>query len=299
MKKIHTQKFFLIILGILLSTIVLYFAVWSVIVGGPVTVYRIISRGDTTIYDYKRFPGRSLEASPTPFRFEIAPQEGTVPTTLNIEGLGEVELDNLLASSDTIAFLIVKDDVLVYERYFRGHTESDISQVFSTSKSLLSILIGAAIDDGMIESVEEPVTAYVPELAEAGFDRVTVENLLNMRSNLDYFENDEPFGKHVIFNYTDHLEKEILKLGLLQHPDEQFRYKSGDNALLALILDRALGEKTITQYTQERLWTPMDMEDDGVWGLDREGGLEKTWCCLSASARDLAKFGRLYLRDGN
>lgn len=286
-----------ILVGILI-TIMLILLFW-VMVAGPLTVYRVITRGDTTIYDYQRFPGRSLSASPAPFHFEIAAQDSSIPETVQVVGSGEMTLDEILESSETLAFLVVRDDAIVYERYLNGHTEASISQVFSTSKSILSILIGAAIEDRLIGSLDDPVTHYVPELAEAGFEKVTIENLLNMQSNMDYVENDNPFGEHVIFNFTDQLEDEILNLQLRQTPDEQFRYKSGDNALLGLILDRALGEKTITEYTQERLWDPLGMEHPGVWGIDREDGLERTWCCLSMSARDLAKLGRLFLNQGN
>jgi CubicO group peptidase (beta-lactamase class C family) len=297
MRKSGFQRSIRIILGIL-AVVVLVIFVWMV-VAGPVTVYRVITRGDTTIYDYRRFPGRSLSASPNPFHFGIAQQDGIMPGTIRLEDRGDANLEDILASSRTLAFLVIQDDVILYERYLHGHSEAAISQVFSTSKSILSILIGAAIDDGLIGSVEDPVTAYVPELRGSGFEMVTIEDLLNMRSNLDYFENDNPFGEHVIYNFTDRLEQEILGLRLLQTPDEQFRYKSGDNALLGLILDRALDDQTITQYTQERIWNPLGMEDGGVWGVDRPDGLERTWCCLSLSARDLAKFGRLYLHGGN
>lgn len=286
-----------VLLGIVITAVLILLA-WTA-VAGPVTVYRVITRGDTTIYDYKRFPGRSLSPSPEPFHFRIDLENGTLPVVINLETTGNVSLEDLLESSRTIAFLVIKDDVIVVERYFLGHSESAISQVFSTSKSIFSILIGAAIADGLIRSVEEPVTTYVPELANAGFDRVSIEDLLNMQSNMDYFENDNPFGEHVIFNFTDRLEEEILDLTLLPTPDDQFRYKSGDNALLGLVLDRALGGKSITQYMQERLWNPLGMEYGGVWGVDRPDGLERTWCCLSISARDLAKFGRLYLRNGD
>ena len=282
----------------ILTAFVVLLIIWSVI-AGPVTVYRVITKGDTTVYDYKRFPGRSLFASPIPFRFEVDFQPNILPDTIQVESSKEMTFDDLLTTTNTLAFLVIKNDAIMYEYYGNGHSESAISQVFSTSKSILSILIGVAIDDGLIKSVYDPVTVYVPELAKAGFDKVTIENLLNMQSNMDYFENDNPFGEHVIFNFTDQLENEILKLRVLQQPDRQFRYKSGDNALLGLILKRALGIKTITQYMQERLWNPLGMEYDGVWGVDRTDGFERTWCCLSVSARDLAKFGRLYLMDGN
>jgi CubicO group peptidase (beta-lactamase class C family) len=268
-------------------------------VAGPVTVFRVITRGDTTVYDYRRFPGRDLSPSPDPFQFDNALNENAVTNAIQLEDLEEIQLEETLESSGTLAFLVIQDDAILFERYLHGHSESAISQVFSTSKSILSILIGAAIQDGLIGSVQDPVTAYVPELADEGFEEVTLEDLLNMQSNLDYFENDNPFGEHDIFNFTDQLEGEILDLKLLETPDEQFRYKSGDNALLGLILDRALGGKTITQYTQERLWDLLGMQDRGVWGVDRLDGLERTWCCLSMSARDLAKLGRLFLRNGD
>ena len=297
MNKLTARKIGRIFLGVL-TTVLLILVVW-VIIAGPVTVFRVITRGDTTIYDYMRFPGRELHASPSPFPFEIALQDDLIPETVNIEGTGEINLSDALESSGTLAFLVIQDDVIVDERYLNGHGESSISQVFSTSKSITSILVGTAIDDGLIGSVQDPVTVYVPELAEGGFEKVTVESLLNMDSNMDYFENDNPFAEHVIFNFTDHLENEILDLRVLSKPDRQFRYKSGENALLGLILDRVLGERTITQYMQERLWNPLGMEHRGVWGVDRVDGLERTWCCLSISARDLAKLGRLFLDHGN
>lgn len=297
MRKMTARRSIRIVLGILI-TVALILLVWSAI-AGPVTVYRVITRGDTTIYDYKRFPGRDLSASPMPFHFEEDLRGDVVPQRIQLEEGGEIGFDQLLETSRMLAFLVIKDDSIVYERYLHGHSESGISQVFSTSKSILSILIGAAVDDGLIASVNDPVTVYVPELAAGGFDQVTIEDLLNMQSSMDYVENDNPFGEHVIFNFTDRLEEEILDLRVRQKPDDKFRYKSGDNALLGLILDRVLGEKTVTGYMQERLWNPLGMEHGGVWGVDRPGGLERTWCCLSMTARDLAKFGRLYLRNGD
>jgi CubicO group peptidase (beta-lactamase class C family) len=168
------------------------------------------------------------------------------------------------------------------------------------AKSFLSILIGCAIDDGYIRSVDQPVTDFVPELAANGFERVAIRHLLQMTSGMDYVENDNPFGIHPRFYYTTHLEDEILKLKLHGEPGQRYSYKSGENALLGLILTRALKTKTITDYMQERLWEPLGMEYNGAWSLDHTGdGLEKTWCCLSATARDFAKFGRLYLNHGN
>ena len=254
----------------------------------------------TSIDDFRHYPARQLHASDFPFHFAKSEDRSAVPETVTIDEIGEVRLDDLLETSDTIAFLVIKDDIILYERYLQGHTQSALSQAFSTSKSIQSILIGIAIHDGHITSVDQPVTDFVPELAEGGFDEVSIKDLLQMKSSMDYKENDNPFGAHVRFNYTDGLRAEIFNLRVKKEPDDHFIYKSGEAALLALMLERSLGGKTITQYTQEKLWTPLGMEYDGVWSLDREGnGLEKTWCCLAAAARDFAKFGRLYLRNGD
>ncbi len=267
----------------------------GVVIQGPVTTWRVLRYGDTTIYDYKLYPFRPLVASKEPF--PLRGQPVAEPGKVDVHGLGEVDLERFLDGSDTIAFLAIRGDALVLERYFHGHGATGISQAFSTSKSVISILVGVAIDDGLIGSANDPVTAYVPELSARGFDGVRLVDLLQMRSGMDYVENDNPYGIHVRFNFTPHLEDEILALRHSGGPQDRFIYKSGDNALLALVLKRALKRRTITQYTQERLWQPLGMEHDGLWSLDRENGFERSWCCLSATARDLAKFGMLY-RDG-
>ncbi len=216
-----------------------------------------------------------------------------------LEGFrGGGDLENIAAANDSIALLIIHDDTLVFERYFNGHTSTSLSQGFSVTKSLFSLLIGAAIDDGYLQGMHQPITDFVPELANRGFADVTLNHLLSMRSGSNYAENDNSFGGHVILNFTPDLESRILEFQVEDRPGAKFRYKSGDNALLALALDRALGEETITSYMERRIWLPLGMQNRGVWTTDREGGLEKTWCCLAASAVDFAKIGRLLLNEG-
>jgi CubicO group peptidase (beta-lactamase class C family) len=168
------------------------------------------------------------------------------------------------------------------------------------AKSFLSVLIGCAIDDGYIGSVEQPVTDFVPELGRNGFAPVKIKHLLQMTSGMDYTESDNPFGIHPRFYYGSNLEERLLRLKLKTAPGKKFVYKSGENQLLGLILSRALKPRTITAYMQERIWEPLGMEYGGLWSIDHQGdGLEKTFCCIAARARDYAKFGRLYLNHGN
>ena len=282
----------------LAAIILLILAVW-VAIAGPVTVLRLLRYGDTDIADFQHYPFRRLAASLSPFSFIDGTGARRVPGKVTLAGGEPVRLDNLLAANDSIAFLVIKDNAILYERYFQDHTPTSLSQAFSVSKSFMATLIGAALHDGILKSVDQPVTDYLPELAGNGFGRVTIRHLLTMTSGSDYVENDNPFGIHVILNFTPDLAAELAGVRVRDEPGKVFRYKSGDNALLAIILDRALGSETVSDYTQRALWVPLGMEQEGMWSLDREGGMEKTWCCLAATARDLAKLGRLYLRDGD
>ena len=281
------------------AAVVVLLAIW-LWSASPDTVSRIIRYNFSGIDDYKIFPSRPLQASQTPFRFIEHSDKSRVPQIITFGEESDISLDKLLKSNDTVAFLVIKDDTIVFEIYYDGYTQSSSSLSFSMAKSFLSILIGCAIDDGYIQSIEQPVTDFVPELEKNGYEHVAIKHLLQMTSGMDYLESDNPFGIHVRFYYTSNLERELVKLSLREEPGQQFIYKSGDNALLGLILRRALVTKTITEYMQERIWEPLGMEYNGAWSIDHEGdGLEKTWCCVSATARDFAKLGRLYLNYGN
>lgn len=298
-RRLVSPKLILGVLGTLIG-LFLILVVALMVIHGPVSVYRLFASSfDTRIDDFLHYPGRQLRASNSPFSFTVADQELEIPRAVLSQYGSEGELESILEANDSIAFLVIQDDAIVFERYFQGHTARSQSQAFSMSKSFTSALFGMAIDDGYLQGVEQPITEFVPELAAAGFDVVHIHDLLNMMSGSSYVEDDNPFGEHVTLNFTPQLEQEILSFEMERPPGTLFRYKSGDNALLALALDRALGTETITEYTQRRMWTPLGMQDDGVWTIDHAGdGLEKTWCCLAATARDFAKLGRLYLNDG-
>jgi CubicO group peptidase (beta-lactamase class C family) len=297
MRALSLKKVWMI--GFYFAVVVLLVIVAWMIIAGPVTVLRILRYGDTKIDDFKHYPAREMASSPSPFLIPGEMKTEKVKMTVPVPPGTVTDLNQLLHDTDTIAFLVLKNDRLVIEQYDHDHTPSSRSQSFSMAKSFTSILIGQAIADGYIQSVDQPVTDFIPELSDRGFSSVTIHHLLTMTSGSSYVENDNPFGIHVILNYTPALEKKILQFQMKDEPGRVWRYKSGDNALLGLILHRALAPKTITEYTQERLWTPLGMEYKGIWSLDDSGdGLEKTWCCMAAAARDFLKLGRLYLHQG-
>lgn len=247
------------------------------------------------IKDHKKFQSRPLTAATSPFNFQIT-NKGKFPKELN-----NIPFDKYLEDNKTVAFLIIKNDTIQYEKYFKGYDKESIVPSFSMAKSVTSILIGCAIDEGLIKSVDEPITSYIPELKKNGLDKVTIKHLLQMTSGIKFNESYvNPFGDAASFYYGLNLRKEIGKMKLKTEPGKKFEYVSGNTQLLGLVLERSLKDKTITSYLQEKIWTPLEMEYDASWSIDRKkNGLEKTFCCLNARARDFAKIGRLYKNKGN
>lgn len=247
------------------------------------------------INDHKKFPSRPLTANPSPFNFQTT-EAGKFPKELN-----GIAFDKYLEDNKTVAFLIIKNDTIQYEKYFKGYDQKSIVPSFSMAKAVTSILIGCAIDDGLIKSVDEPITNYIPELTKNGFNKVTIKHLLQMTSGIKFNESYvNPFGDAASFYYGRNLRREIGKMKLKSEPGKKFAYASGNTQLLGLVLERSLKDKSITAYLQQKIWTPLGMEHDASWSIDRKNnGLEKTFCCLNARARDFAKLGRLYKNKGN
>ena len=263
-------------------------------------VARFVYYNFADIGDYKKFPSRSLNNSGPKFSFHQT-EKGRSPKKINPDQHGEVPFDQYLEENNTVAFMIIQNDTIQYEKYFQGYNQAAIVPSFSMAKSVVSILIGCAINDGLIKSIDEPVTNYIPELRKNGFDKVTLEHLLQMTSGLQFNEGySNPFGEVATFYYGTNLRKATTELKLKRAAGEAFEYVSGNPQILGLVLERVLKTKNITAYLQEKIWQPLGMEYDASWSLDKKNnGLEKTFCCINARARDFAKIGRLYLNKGN
>lgn len=252
--------------------------------------------------DHKKFPSRPLAAASTPFHYPVAAIEKG-PRSVTV-GEKEVSFDTYLEDHATVAFLIIHRDTIKYERYFKGYDAAQVHTSFSMAKSVISMLVGCALDDGFIRSVDQPVTDFVPELKKNGFDKVTLEHVLQMTSGLDFEESYvNPFGSAARFYYGRRMYHYLERLKLKRAPGERFEYVSGNSQLLGLVVERALrasgDQRTITAYLNDRLWSPLGMEYPSSWSIDRKtGGMEKTFCCINAPARDFAKLGSLYLHKG-
>ncbi len=280
-------------LVVLVGLFVVLMAAWAVAIG-PEAVWRVVTKGTTTVWDHLEYPGRDTAPSPSAQPWE----RGTpVEPVVTLDGVA-LPIERVLEEHDGLAFVVIHDGRVVYEWYAEGHGPGTPAMLFSASKSITSLLVGAAIEDGLIGSVDDRITDHIPELGAGGWDTVTIADTLRMDTSSSYVEDDNPFGVHVEFNYTADLEADILGLTIRDLPQSSFVYKSGDNAVLGLILDRVLDPESITGYLQRRFLDPLGVEHSGRWSTDAEDGLERTWCCLALTALDLARFGQLMLDDG-
>lgn len=266
-------------------------------------VGRFIVYNFADIQDYKKFPTHELTKSATPFKFaSINPQKG--PKSLTIQGV-PMSFEDYLDRNRTVAFLIIRKDTILYERYFKKYDEASIVPSFSMAKSVTSMLMGCAIEEGMVNSLEDPITDYVEELqGKEGFDKIKILHLMQMTSGIKFDESYvNPFGHAASFYYGLNLRRVIKNLKIARAPGTKFSYSSGDTQILGFILSNVIQKRyqiSLTDYLQKKIWTPLNMEYPASWSLDsKKGQLEKTFCCLNARARDFAKLGRLYLEKGN
>lgn len=264
--------------------------------GGRMLVYNF-----SDIRDYKRFPARELPASATPFRFGEKDPAWIQKKDIRVTHENRHErLDSLLLNSNTVAFLIVQRDTLLYERYFHKYQPSSLVASFSMAKSYTSALVGCAIADGLIHSVEDAMVDYLPELKGQGLDDVKIRHLLQMTSGIHHQENYyNPFAGVARLYYGRRLHHQVRHLGKDMPAGHYFKYKSINTQLLGEVVARVTG-KTLTQYMWEKLWQSLGTEYPATWSIDqRREGMEKAFSSINATARDFAKFGRLYLRLGN
>jgi CubicO group peptidase (beta-lactamase class C family) len=254
---------------------------------------------DADVGDQHRFPSRAIPAGDG----SSSLPNGTPLDLTSITAPDGQSLEEQLQATDTLAFLVVHDDELVAERYFDGAQRTTLQTSFSVAKSFLSTLVGIAIDEGAIHSVTDPVTDYVPELAQRDprFDQITVRNLLTMSSGIRYEEQSLPlpWGDDVNTYYgTDLRDLALNGTHIEQAPGQEWQYDNYNPLVLGLVLERATG-MSASEYMAVRLWQPLGAEVDATWSLDSDAdGFEKMESGLNAAPVDYARFGELFLHGG-
>ena len=222
-----------------------------------------------------------------------------------VSGGREVGLDELFDTEYLSGVVVVKDGELRYERYARGLSASRCWQSSSMVKSLGSILVGIAIQDGFIPSVDVPVTHFVHELRGTPYEHVTIKDLLHMASGIDWMENTDDLNSDVMEHYIKQIAYrtpgyvlDYLKTRKSANPPgTQYYYNTGDTLLLSYVLSRATAS-TVSEYCSEKFWKPLGCEQDGYFILESDGGQEVIGSCCGATARDYARWGTFMLSDG-
>lgn len=253
------------------------------------------------IRDHKKFPKIEIEHAPKAERFQFVdlPDSNQLQFQLTMKG-ESLSLDQFMKKTGTVALLVIKNDSIYLEHYRHKDGQEAIVPSFSAAKSFTSALVGLAIADGYIDSVQQSIRTYIPELPEEPFQAITLEHLLEMRSGLKFNESYvNPFGHVAKFYYGTNLKKFTKKLKAKHPPNLFFNYISVNTQLLGWAIENATGKK-LPDYLEEKIWHPLGMEYNASWSLDsRAQQTTKAFCCLNARARDFAKFGRLYLNYGN
>jgi CubicO group peptidase (beta-lactamase class C family) len=240
--------------------------------------------------DYRIFPNNVVRSEhPVPW---------PVSVSFNKHEPGKAYLDSLL-HYDPLVFLIIRQDSVWYEQYFNRHTPQSISNTFSTTKTIVSMLIGCAIRDGFIQSTADPVVKYLPGAFKHPIDTtMTIEHLLRMSSGFDYDEAyASPFSATTRSYYGRDLAGQMRALKQREAPGKIYDYIGANTQVLGMILTKVTG-KSLATYASEKLWGPVGAEHDALWSKDRDDGMEKAYCCFTATARDLARFGKLICDSG-
>jgi len=187
---------------------------------------------------------------------------------------------------------------ILYENYWGDGAVNSKSNSFSMAKSLTALAIGAAVTDGYIESVNDPVSKYLTGWDTDLAKDLTIYHLLTMTSNINYDESyGNPFGYMAKVYYGNDVRALSKPYKVVEKPGTSWEYLGGNTLLLAEIVEKVTG-KSLADYFSEKIWTPLATEQPAYWTID-EKGIEKAYCCFYSNARDFAKFGQLLMNKGN
>jgi CubicO group peptidase (beta-lactamase class C family) len=252
---------------------------------------------DADVFDYQRFPARFMAASGDPLVLKRASED----QSLLVAAVPGGDLEAFLDSSQTAAFIVIRNQEILYEKYFNGYRRDSIVTSFSVAKSYIATLVGIALDKELIANLDEPVTRYVPELLDRDrrFQRITLRHLLTMSSGLRWNERGLPWSDDAETYYgTDLREVATRDTEIVGPPGRQFVYNPYNTLLLGIVLERATG-LPVSKFMEQWLWQPMGAVADGTWSIDSESnGFEKMESGLNARAIDMVKIGLLYLHGG-
>ncbi len=271
------------------------------------SVYRTVKYGILPSQkDYTHFPQRKIENQSPTFYFKSPNKDYNLGSAIGLTNRSlsptNVSLDSFVNLHRTISFLIIRNDTILYKRNNAKFTDTTLVSSFSMVKPMISTLIGIAISEGKIQSIDNSITDYLSEYINyPGFKSITIKNLLHHTSGIKFTDQALNLAsENTEYYWGNNLRKELTELTIKTAPDVEYHYSSVNTQLLALIIERVT-KKSVSDYLETKLWKPLGMESPSYWSLDNESdkSMEKAFCCLQARPIDFAKFGRLYLNGGD
>jgi CubicO group peptidase (beta-lactamase class C family) len=271
--------------------------------GFPVGTRQTGGQLQTLVGSYSHFdevvPSRPVRRAATPWLFKRAP-EPMIDYNFDSKRLS---IADYLSRNPTTGLLIVKDDTIVYEHYQYARSDRDRFLSQSMAKTITAMLIGIAVSEGKIKSLDELASAYVPGLANTEYGKTPLRDLLHMSSGVAFSENYD--GKDDVAQLGRDLFNQPGKdpaASVAQFntrtspPGTKWHYSSSETEILGLVSRAATGEP-VADYLHDRIWEPIGAEADASWAIDGTGQ-EITFCCFNAVLRDYARLGRLLAHDG-
>jgi CubicO group peptidase (beta-lactamase class C family) len=244
------------------------------------------------------FPTRTIAAGGTVLELPEVPAD-LKQVKIQTEN-SSLTLDEYFVQQNVAGLLVLKDGKIAYERYGLGNTRDSRWISFSVTKSVVSMLVGAAIKDGYIKSVDEKVSDYLPRLKGSPYDESTLRNILQMASgvawNEDYADpasdvNSASWQTIALYDYLAQKPRDSA-------PGEVFNYNTAETNLVGTLLRSAIGNNLST-YLESKIWQPFGMEADAWWTLTEPGGGEFGGCCINATLRDYGRLGLFALNEGH
>ena len=267
-----------------------------ILISGKSWMYKAISitylKGHTSSYinDFVYFPANTIETG-THQKWAIANNYNTTKFPDFIKLVND--------SLETVAFMVIVNDSIQFEKYWHGYSADTMSNSYSMAKSFVGTLIGVAIKEGKIKSVDQKVCDFLPKFCEGRNVELTIKDLLTMSSGLNWTENYyNPIGQVAQAYYGSDVKGLMMGLKVVETPGKVFKYHSACSQLLAFIVEEAT-DKTISEYASEKLWKPIGAKHPALWNIDKKDGDEKAFCCINSNARDFARLGKLYMHNGN
>ena len=293
-----------IVIGILTPVIALLLAflilcITTMCMYSPQFLGRVLSHWDSSVSDYKIFPERVVQKSEQPYSYTKNIDPSLENLTVRYSNK-QKSLNAFVKSTATTSFIIVKNDEIVYEQYANGYDENSVNTSFSMAKSVVSLLIGKAIEKGLITSVHDPIAKYLEEFENKKIGEITVEDLLRMRSDIAYDEDKFLwFGDDSLTYWYPNLRELALshtKLTNAYHG--KFHYNNYHPLLLGIILERSTGV-SVSQFFEREIWQKIGAEYDASWSLDsKKSGFEKMESGINFRAEDFIKIGSMVLNNG-